>query len=423
MYQPNLLFLKELSDDYLRKIESIFLALPQTDRRDYSTGRPPHSPSALLNALIFKNMRGIVNLAELAREIRFHAGVAQVCGFKSFPCRERFSSFLKDTPNQFFQTIREKLVLELINLNEISGKCISTDSCPVKAPVIENNLKTSIFANRFDKTRIPKTDPECRLGTYTVYPGKKKVQFFWGYRNHILNDALSELPISEVTKPANVHDSQMLVPQLQYVKERLPLKIRAIIGDAGFDSSSIIEFIAKDLKAEPVIAKNPRGGSNPDVKLSSKGIPVCVAGLELISWGKFYDKKRGYIRHKFVCPLKARKKIARKVGFCPWNHPNFFNNRFGCVVNLKGNADPSIRNSIDYGSQTFKKLYALRTSSERIFSRFLTFCMQDPSIRGLNANANVCTIAHITLLAIALSAVRAGQADKIRFIKRLVPHF
>jgi len=93
------------------------------------------------------------------------------------------------------------------------------------------------------------------------------------------------------------------------------------------------------------------------------------------------------------------------------------------VVNLKGNADPSIRNSIDYGSQTFKKLYALRTSSERIFSRFLTFCMQDPSIRGLNANANVCTIAHITLLAIALSAVRAGQADKIRFIKRLVPHF
>jgi len=421
MYQPNLLFLKEPSNDYLRKIESVFLTLPQVDK-DYFTGRPPHPPFALLNALIFKNLRSIASLAELAREIRFHPAIAQVCGFKSFPCRERFSSFLKDTPNRFFQDIREKLVLELIKTKEIKGKYVSTDSCPLKSPVRENNLKTSV-PNRFDKTNIPKTDPECRLGTYTVYPLHRKVQFFWGYRNFILNDAVSELPIDEITRPANFHDSQMLVPRLQYIKERLPVKIQAVIGDAGFDSSSIIEYIAKDLQAKPIIAKNPRGGSNPDIKLSSKGTPVCVAGLELISWGKFYDRKRGYMRHKFVCPIKARKKIARRFGFCPWNHPNFFNNRFGCVVNIKEDADPSIRNSIDYDSRTFKKLYAMRTSSERIFSRFLTFCMQEPSIRGLNANSNVCTIAHITLLALALSAVRAGQADKIRFIKRLVPHF
>jgi len=421
MYQPNLLFTKELSNDYLKKVESIFSSLPAIERNSLQ-GRPPHHPLAMLNALIFKNLRGISNLTELAREINFHPAIAQACGFKSFPCKERFSSFLKDTPNQFFQNIREKLVLELIKLREIQGKYISTDSCPVKAPVRENNLKTNV-ANRFDKTRIPKTDPECRLGVYVVYPKERKVQFFWGYKNHILNDAVSELPVAEITTPANIHDSQLLVPQLKYFKGHFPLRIQAVIGDAGFDSSSIIEFIVKNLKAKPVIAKNPRVGSNPDIRLSSNGIPVCIAGLELISWGKFYDKKRGYVRHKFVCPLKARKKIARKVGFCPWNHPNFFNNRFGCVVNLKEDADPSIRNSIDYGSQTFKKLYALRTSSERIFSRFLTFCMQDPSIRGLNANSNVCTIAHTTLLALALSAVRNGQSDKIRFIKRLVPHF
>ncbi len=121
--------------------------------------------------------------------------------------------------------------------------------------------------------------------------------------------------------------------------------------------------------------------------------------------------------------MKGSKKFARKLGtFCPWNHPNFYNNRFGCVINLRIDVDQSIRDSIDYGSQTFKKLYNLRTSSERIFSRLLTLCMQKPSVKGLNATANVCTIAHITVLAVALAAVKNNEKDKIRFVKRFIPN-
>lgn len=421
MFQPNLLFTQELSRNYLKKVESIFSVLPSINKH-YLQGRPPHPSSAMLNALIFENLKSIPNLAELAREIKFYPPLAQACGFKSFPSKERFSSFLKDTPNQFFQSIRERLVLELIKLKEISGKYISTDSCPIKSPVRENNLKTTV-SDRFNKTRIPKSDPDCRLGTYPVYPLDKKIQYFWGYRNHMLNDALSELPIAELTKPANVHDSQLLIPQLQYLKDNLPLKIRAVIGDAAFDSSPIIEFIVKELEAKPIIARNPRGKCNPDIKLSSNNTPICIAGLEMTSWGKYYEKKQNRVRHKFVCPIKVSKKLTRKIGFCPFNHPNFFNNRFGCVVNLRIDVDTSIRNSINYNSKSFKKLYSLRTSSERIFSRFLTFCMQTPSVKGLNAISNVCTIAHITLLALALSAVKTGHTDKIRFIKKLIPNF
>lgn len=421
MSQQNLLFTREINLNYLKKIESIFSVLPAGDKHSLQ-GRPPHPPSAMLNALIFKNLNAIPNLAELTRKIKFYPAVAQACGFKSFPSKERFSSFLKDTPNKVFQSIRKKLVLYLIELKEISGKAISTDSCPVKSPVRENNLKTTV-PNRFDKILIPKSDPDCRLGIYTVYPTEKKLQYFWGYKNHMLNDALSELPIVEVTKPANLHDSQLLIPQLQYLKENFPLKIQAVIGDAAFDSSPIIEFIVKELKAKPIIARNPRGKCNPDVKLSSDNVPICIAGFQMTSWGKYYDKEQNRLRHKFVCPIKSSKKFAQRVGFCPWNHPNFFNNRFGCVVNLRIDVDSSIRNSIDYRSKTFKKLYALRTSSERIFSRFLTFCMQTPSVKGLNATSNICTIAHITLLALALSAVKTGNTDKIRFIKRLIPNF
>lgn len=421
MFQPNLFFTKDPDPEYFKKIESIFTLLPTADIYP-PIGRPPHPHSAMLNALIFKNLRGIPNLAELTREIRLYPALAQACGFKSFPSKERFSSFVKDTPNQFFQSIRKNLVKELFLLKEISGKYISIDSCPVISPVKQNNLKTTV-SNRFNKNLPPKGDPESGLGIYVTFAKEKKIQYFWGYKNHILNDALSELPIMEITKLANVQDSQLLIPQFQSLKEHLQLQIEAVIADSAFDSYSIIEFIAKELKAKPIIARNPRGERNPEFKLSPKNTPICIAGFEMTNWGKYHYKKRNCIRQKFVCPIKASKKLSEKVGFCPWNHPNFFKNRFGCVVNLRIDVDTSIRNSIDYNSKTFKKLYALRTSSERIFSRFLTFCMQHPSVKGFNATSNICTIAHITLLALALSAAKTGHKDKIRFIKRIIPHF
>lgn len=422
MYQPNLLLTKELSKEYIKKFELLFSLLKFPKERPRPRRRPPHPKYALLNALIYKNLRSIPTLLELSYEIKNYPQVAQICGFSSFPSIERFSSFLKDTPNQILQAIRENLVKELIALNQIKGRYISVDSCPIKANVKENNLKTAA-KNRFDKTKIPKGDPQARLGTYVIFPAKKMVQYFWGYRNHILNDALSELPIAEVTEPANVYEQHLIIPQLKYVKKALKLPVEAVMGDSAFDAYNIIEFIVKELKAKPVIPKNPRRSKNPDIKLSRKGIPTCIAGFEMVSRGKFYDKEQNRMRHKFICPIKAGKKFANKIGwFCPWNHPKFYSNRYGCTTNLRIDVDTSIRQNIAYGSQTFKKLYNLRGSTERIFSRLLSILMQRPSIIGINATRNLCTIAHITVLVIALVAVKTGHKDRIRFVKSFIPN-
>jgi len=422
MFQQNLLLTKELSNSHVKKFEMLFSLLKFPANPHKQKRRPPHPKQALLNALIYKNLRSILKLSELTREIKSYPQIAQICGFSAFPSVERFSSFLKDTPNQILQSVREPLVKELIKLGHISGRYISADSCPIKANVKENNIKTNV-RNRFDKTRIPKGDPEARLGAYAVYPNKRKVEYFWGYRNHVLNDALSELPIAEITQPANTPEQHLIIPQLKYAKKAFRLPVEAVLGDSAFDSYAIIEFIVKKLKAKPVIAKNPRRSKDPDIKLSRKGIPICVAGFEMISRGKFYDKEQNRMRHKFICPIKAGKKFARKVGwFCPWNHPKFYSNRHGCTTNLRIDVDTSIRENIDYGSQTFKKLYNLRGSTERIFSRLLSILMQRPSVVGLNATRNLCTIAHITVLLVALAAVKTGNKNKARFVKSFVPN-
>jgi len=136
-----------------------------------------------------------------------------------------------------------------------------------------------------------------------------------------------------------------------------------------------------------------------------------------MSRGKYHDKEQNRIRHKFVCPIKGSKRLAKKHFFCPWNHPKFFTNRLGCTTNLRVDVDTSIRASIDYGSQTFKKLYALRTASERIFSRLSVLSIQRSSVKGLNATANMCSLAHIAILAVALAAAKHDPNRKIRFIK------
>jgi hypothetical protein len=44
-------------------------------------------------------------------------------------------------------------------------------------------------------------------------------------------------------------------------------------------------------------------------------------------------------------------------------------------------------------------------------------------VRGYNANCNHATIAHISVLLVALTAYTNGQKDKMRFVKSFVPNF
>jgi len=82
---------------------------------------------------------------------------------RRIPSIKRFSSFLRNTPNQRLTKVRDVLVETLIQEGVIIAKIVALNSCPIPANVKENNLKT--FAkDRFDKDQRPKGDPGARLG-------------------------------------------------------------------------------------------------------------------------------------------------------------------------------------------------------------------------------------------------------------------
>jgi len=194
------------------------------------------------------------------------------------------------------------------------------------------------------------------------------------------------------------------------------------MADSEYDSASILEYILDTLGARPRISRNPRRGASDTSDLNSSGVPVCIAGFEMLSQGIFYDKAQNRMRHKFVCHIKGSKKFARDHPYCPWFHPRFLDGT-GCYRYLRVDVDETIRGSIDYGSEAFKRDFNRRSSSERVFSRLLSILMQKPSVIGLAATANLCTISHITVLAIAYFSSFVKEPNKIRFVKSFLPNF
>jgi len=390
----------------------------------YVTGRKPFSHQSLLRAIIFKNLNGLSSLTDLAIALKNNPSAAIRCGFnilKPLPSVERFSEFLRNEDNNALQKIRIQVVHQLISMGLIRGNYLSIDSGPVLAKVRENNLKTNV-KDRFNKERILKGDPDARLGIIVTFAqSKKQISYFWGYRNHVITDAKEELPLWEITKPANVQDSVMFIPLFDLMQKEFHFDIHAVMADGIYDAASIIDYIINKLKARPRIARNPRNTKEqPERRFSKAGNPFCDAQLEMFARGTFYDKVQNRWRRKWVCPIHHSKKTARKFFICPVFHPKFFSQK-GCYSYIR--VDDDIRSQVDYGSEAFKKDFNMRTGSERVFSRLLSVCMQNAPVIGLKATANHVTIAHITVLLVALTAAKSGMSDEVRFIKSFLANF
>jgi hypothetical protein len=168
-------------------------------------------------------------------------------------------------------------------------------------------------------------------------------------------------------------------------------------------------------KAMVVIPKNPRGPQKHDFQVKKDTI-ICPGNLKMHGRGKM--TARGRTNLQYSCPLHYGKSLQGHFLMYPIFHPKHFQQK-GCNYLLR--FSPTLRRHIDYSSQRFKRIYNQRTSAERIFSRLLTITMQTPTVRGLQATQNHCTIAHIYVLLIALAAHRLGFHDEIRFVKPFVP--
>ena len=385
-------------------------------------GRPPIDRNALLRALVYRALRRLASLSDLVQALRENPAVLEAIGLDplgDIPSVERFSDWLRSTPNPSLQNIRIRLLQALFAEGAFPGRILALDSCPLLSPVRENNLKTAV-PDRFNKQRLPKGDPTARLGVLTSFArgDSRQVIDFWGYRNPVVVDTETELPLWEQTEPADRKDSPLAVPLLRALLARLHLPVEAVCADTAYDADALLKFTVEELHAQPVVAPHPRRHASPDFRVQG-AVVVCPAHLEMFCRGKMTPRRTGISYIQFSCPIYYDRSLQQRFLVCPAAHPKFFQQK-GCNYLLR--TSPNIRSQIPYGSESFKQLYRERTAVERVFSRLLTLAMQDLPTRGLDAARNLCTIAHITVLLVALAAHRTGFSDHLAFVRSFVPN-
>ena len=272
-----------------------------------NTGRKGYSNHSMICAFIVMKCEGFSQISDLHDYLSNNLIIAHYCGFditKELPSYAKFTRFIREFDNDVLQSVMQSQVLKAVDLNLIDSSFIALDATPVKATVSNNNPK-SFRKNKFSKDNTPKADKDRTLGVQTAsnQHNEKKYEFYWGYKNHILVDCISGLPICELTTGANISDSSVTLDILKKANSFLPLSECSFLADKAYDAKYIYNTIRDTYNGDCFIALNTRHTKAPEKLL--QGNIICEAGLAMHRNGKFTD--RGRTRQKFCCPFKRSK--------------------------------------------------------------------------------------------------------------------
>ena len=378
------------------------------------TGRKGYLKSAMLCAFIVMKCEQLGYITDLCDYLENNRIIAHYCGFditKPLPSYWTFDRFIRKLDNELLKQVMQSQVLKLVELGIVDQSFLTLDATPVMANTCHNNSK-SFRKNKFSKDNQPKADKDCKLGVHTAsnQHRDKNYEFYWGYKSHVLCDGISGLPIFEMTTPANVYDSTIAIEILDKTNTFLPIDECYFIADAAYDTKAIYNTIRQKYHGECFVALNPR--NTKDSAKIPAGNPICEAGLAMHRDGHFSDK--GCTRQKFCCPFKRSKSNS-----CPCSHRNWNNGKKnrGCTKYVTLPND--YRLSINRDSMDFKRIYALRTEAERYNSRFKATGQERLWVRNAKSTENLNSVAHISLLAIALAAVVTNKTASYRCYKTI----
>lgn len=377
-----------------------------------STGRKGFPKEAMIAAFIVMKCEGFSQITDLADYLDNNRLIAHYCGFditRELPSYWTYDRFIRNIDNDLLKQIMQNQVLKLVELGIIDTSFIGLDSTPVAANTKLNNPK-SFSKNKFSKDKHPTSDKDCELGVHTAsnQHNERNFEYYWGYKNHVLVDLITGLPIFETTTGANISDSTVTPDILEKTNSFISINECSFAADKGYDVKAIYNEIHEKYHGECFIPLNTRNTKN--TKKLPTGIPLCEAGLAMWKDGKCKDN--GRTRQKFCCPLKNS-----KTSVCPCNHKCWNNGKKnkGCTKYITIPDD--YRLSIDRNSVEFKSVYSLRTECERYNSRFKSTGQERLWVRNKNSAQNLNTVAHIALLAIALAAVITKSGSSYRCFK------
>jgi hypothetical protein len=357
------------------------------------------------------------------------------------PTTRHLTHMLRVLPNgvlQFLLADSVRLIRqELAVVGVQTGACISLDTKHILAWVQENNPKAYV-ENRYDKTKQPPGDPDCKLGckrrhnrrkagsepetpaatpTKNPIPAKAKSmgEFYWGYASGVIvvkAPGWGEFVLAEMTQTFDKADTSYFFPLMAQVEERLGFRPHIGTFDCAFDAWYVYAYFHRpdDPSCFAAVPFGEKGGYKAKSRqFTPEGLPKCAANLPMPLKMTFTDRTRAIIVHergKYVCPLLFPQPNGQ---CCPKNHKNW--PKGGCTADLPTSIGARLRYTLDRESEAYKNAYKQRTATERINSQAVALGIERPYLRNGAAIANQNTLIYILINLRMLKRIRNRQPE------------
>jgi hypothetical protein len=409
-------------------------------------GPAPRSPVPYLAAFLVRLDQGHASMAQLRRYLVEHPALAWALGFPlvasdqfawgfdvdaSLPASPRFSRILRALPNDWLQFLLDSSVQrirETLPASLAFGWEVALDTKHILAWVKENNPKAFIEEGRFDKTRQPAGDRDCKLGCKRkrnrapeeapATPAKEGQpargvntgigEFYWGYASGVVATRVpgwGEFILAEMTQTFDCSDASYFFPLMEATERRLGFRPPFGTADAAYDAFYVYAYFheAGGFAAVPLAAK----GGRTQRAFDEQGLPLCEAGLAMPLKLTFTNRTSLVVhqRGRYACPLLFPEPTSES---CPIAHKNW--SKGGCTTTLATSIGARLRYHLDRESDAYKALYKQRTLVERIFSQAMALGIERPKLRNRCSIANLNTLLYVLLNLRALQRISHKQA-------------
>jgi hypothetical protein len=279
------------------------------------------------------------------------------------------------------------------------GSKLAVDSTDIKA-----------YSNGHRKTA---SDPDARWGAkgagHHTGPAKDKhrdLYYWFGYKLHLIVDALYELPVSFELTPANESDTTQMEALLKKAgADKDGTRPEAVIADKGYDSQDNNRFVFVECQAAPIIPiREVEGMQMPDI-CNANGTPLCSCGLEMAYWGR--DGQ--YLKYR--CPEAVGKGLCKSQFKCTASP-------YGYVLKLPIADDPRRHPPVPRETKKWQRLYRMRTAVERVNSRVKELLgLGAITVRGIG---KVTVRAMLSLLVMLAAGVGMAQRHRLKELRVLM---
>lgn len=418
--------IEELGD--LERLAMCFSVIPMQPLitaldNERKNGRNDYSNETMVKLLIVKKICQLDTVEKLRRELLRNPTLRRLCGLKDedykygkkklVPNAGVFTLFYQrlvnhqDKLDQMFTVLRD----EMYNLIDGFGEHLAGDGKYLDSFAKNDHHKGS-------------HDNRCDLdATYSIkeYRSKDKTgkthikkETHYGFREHVIVDTRSELPICFMVTPANIDEKKVMKKMLDEMSEKQLGKAEYLMLDRGYDSNEMLDTVRRK-EIKPIIDNRIMRKGDKTIQYKDTNIYYTESGeCYYLDYGEDEIESE---RINEVTGLPSYFKEMKYEGYDKKRKSLRYSYKEK-TYRVKISCDSRVFNEVARNSKKFKRLYNERTSVERYNGRIdRDYVMEKHSVRGLKKMKVEITLINIIMLTMAKSHIEKGQNNYASMLK------